>query len=139
MRSTSPYATRPFPTACRATNFRYSHIHAAHAHGVHLTDSSAITRYAPFWSRGLLLRATHYAPVVKLLLLILLWCLVQVVVLHNLVIQIVAIKTLVIQVIAATRYAPEWSWSFSAPIAKDLLWTHGQRMVTHNYTLLNNY
>ena len=49
--------TRPFTPACRAPGFRYAHLHATHAHGTHLTDSSA---------------ATHYAPLIKLLLLILL-------------------------------------------------------------------
>ena len=100
MRSRSPYATRPLPPACRAPGFRYAHLHAAHAHAVHLTDSSDATRYA----------ATHpfdrevccYAPVLKLLPLILLRCLAQVVMLQLLVIQIVAIKTLVLQMIAAT-------------------------------------
>jgi hypothetical protein len=46
-------------------------------------------------------------PMLKILLLILFRCLIQIPVLLILVIQIVAIKTFVTQMIAATRYAPK--------------------------------
>ena len=73
-------------------------------------------------------------PMLMLLLLVLFGRLVQVVVLQIFVIQIVAIQILVVQMIAATH--PNCHGRV-LPHSKGHI--HGQRMVTHNYTVLNNH
>ena len=134
-RSKSPYTTRFFHPACRAPGFRFAHLHAAHAHGDHLTDSFAATRYtlratryAPIWSRDLLLRTRAQALATNTALMPRPDCGVS---------AFSHPKTGVLGLIAAAH--PNCNDHFLLPIAKDLLWTHGQRMVTHNYTLLNNH
>ena len=77
---------------------------------------------------------TDLLPMLMLLLLVLFGRLVQVVVLQIFVIQIVAIQILVVQMIAATH--PNCHGRV-LPHSKGHI--HGQRMVTHNYTVLNNH
>ena len=144
MRRRSPYTTRPSIPGCGAPGFLML-IFMLPMLSIWLRDLLPIwlTGLLPIWLTGplpiwltgpLLIWWVGLLPMLKLLPLILLRRLVQVLVFQILVIQVVAIQTLVTQMVAATHPNPQ---DHFLPYSKKPI--HGQRMVTHNYTLLNNH